>query len=78
MKTPKTLWIKFNEKTHKPEFVATEEPAGNGNTIIKILYGDKNKIFTPAKDCDTCERYLKNKCDPNKMLAVNCPFDKEE
>jgi hypothetical protein len=78
MKTPKTLWIKFNEKTHRPEYIGILKPTENGDSTLTTLYGDKNKIYTPTKDCDTCERYLKNICDPNKMLAVDCPFDKEE
>jgi hypothetical protein len=45
----KTLHIKFNQKTHKPEFIATEEPAENGS-ILTILYGDKNKILTSIPD----------------------------
>jgi hypothetical protein len=78
MNTPKTLWIKFNEKTHKPEYIGIEEPAENGFSVITNIAGDPNAILKPVKDCDTCELYLNNKCDPNEMLATDCPFDKEE
>jgi hypothetical protein len=46
----KTLWIKLNEETHKPDFMAIEEPAENGDSILTILHGDKNKILTPIPD----------------------------
>jgi hypothetical protein len=77
---PKTLWIKFNQDTHKPEFIGIEEPAEDGS-ILTILHGDKNTILEPipVKDCDTCEMYLANKCDPDKTLFANkCPYNQEE
>jgi hypothetical protein len=45
MKKPKTLIIKFNQKTHTPEFMGTEEPQENGDSIIKTLYGNINSYI---------------------------------
>jgi len=50
MKKPKTLWIRFNKETHKPEFIGIEEPLENGASIITTIYGNGDSITIPIPD----------------------------
>jgi hypothetical protein len=40
---PKTRIIRFNKKTHKPEYIGIETPLENGDAIITNIYGDAIK-----------------------------------
>jgi hypothetical protein len=81
MNKPKTLIIRFDEKTHKPKYIGTATPTEDDYSIIENIYGDPMTIIEPVyvKDCKTCELNLAGKCDPTKNTDTdNCPFDKEE
>ncbi len=81
-KTPKLI-VYFDKETHQPIYMGTATQLGNGE-VIEDLHGSFKQFLIPIpiKDCNTCEIYLKGKCD---KIAYNeetdtslCPYDKEE
>ena len=47
---PKTLIIRFNQETHKPEYIGIETPTENDYSIIENIYGNPKTIITPIPD----------------------------
>jgi hypothetical protein len=50
MNKRKTLIIRLNKTTHKPEYIGIETPTENDYSILKTIYGNPKAIITPIPD----------------------------
>ena len=71
MSKPKTRIIRFDEKTHEPEYIGIETPLEDGGAIIENIYGKPKYIIIPNK-CDECELFKEGIC--NHTHENNCKY----